>query len=371
MLALIFLHEAAMKIRKDNQLKNKENLLGLPFENLKNIFLENGFSILDAKRVFPWIHIKLAKSFNEMSDLSKKTREALDNFFSIDRPQYIVMQESSDGTKKALLEFIDGTQIETVFIPDEKRNTICISSQAGCALGCKFCHTGTQGFLRDLNSSEIMSQVFFWKDAVQEFEIQNPITNIVFMGMGEPLLNSQNILKSIELLLKEKSHNFSRNKITVSTSGIVDETLFKLSKFGVKLAVSLHASNDEKRSKLMPINQKYNISSILSASKKYLELSNTENVTFEYLLLSGVNDFDEDAFQLVRILRDFNKKCKVNLIVFNCWNGSELSGTTIEKAHHFLRVLLAKGIRATIRKTRGNDILAACGQLNIKNHSET
>lgn len=352
-------------------MKNKENLLGLPFEDLKNIFLENGFSTLDAKRVFPWIHVKFAKSFNEMSDLSKKTRKTLDNFFSIDRARCIVMQESSDGTKKALLEFIDVTRIETVFIPDKKRNTICISSQAGCALGCKFCHTGTQGFLRNLDSSEIMSQVFFWKDAVQEFEIQKPITNIVFMGMGEPLLNLQNVLKSIELLLNEKSHNFSRNKITVSTSGIVDETLFKLSKFGVKLAVSLHASSDEKRSKLMPINKKYNINSVLDASKKYLELSHTNNVTFEYLLLSEVNDSDEDAFQLIKLLKDFNKKCKVNIIVFNRWNGSELSGSSIEKAHHFLRILLAKGIRAIIRKSRGNDISAACGQLNTKNHSVT
>lgn len=345
-------------------MKNKENLLGLTLENLKSVFIEKGFSILDAKRVFPWIHVKLAKSFDEMSDLPKTTREMLPVFFSIDRPKCVLMQNSSSETRKALLEFDDKARIETVLIPDEKRNTICVSSQVGCAIGCKFCNTGSQGFLRNLTSSEIMSQVFFWKNIAQELKMQNSISNIVFMGMGEPLVNAQNLFSSIELLLSEKTHNFSRNKVTVSTSGIVNDAFFDLAKFGVKLAISLHASNDEKRSNLMPINKKYNIATLLDASKEYLSLSNTDSVTFEYLLLAGINDFDDDAYQLAEILKNFDGRCKVNLILFNSWNGCELSGSSKEKAHHFLRILLTKGIRTIIRKSKGNDILAACGQLN-------
>jgi 23S rRNA (adenine2503-C2)-methyltransferase len=350
-------------------MKNKKiNLLGFNSEYMKSLFIENGFSALDAKRVFPWIHVKLANSFDVMTDVPQKVRENLAHFFSVDRPCCKALQKSSDGTQKALLEFDDGNCVETVFIPEEKRNTICLSSQIGCAIGCKFCHTGTQTFVRNLTSSEIMAQVFFWKDMITAKNTSkdpaSPITNIVFMGMGEPFLNKEHLCDSLDILLSEKAHNFSRQKITVSTSGIADETCIReLSKFGVKLAISLHAATDEKRSSLMPINKRYNIDAVMDIAKQYLTLSNTDHVTFEYLLLSNINESDEDALKLASLLRPIKDRSKVNLIVFNNWNGSGFKGSSHDKAHNFLRILLSKGIRSIIRKSRGDDISAACGQL--------
>ena len=340
----------------------KESILGLPFEKLKQKFIENGLTALDAKRVFPWIHRKLAKSFFEMTDMPKNTREnVLQNLFSLERPQCDVIQKSSDGTEKALLKFVDGEYVETVFIPDEKRNTVCVSSQIGCPVGCKFCYTGTQNFSRNLTSSEIMAQLFFWKDRYPE-----KITNIVFMGMGEPLLNTPALFDTLELLLSEKSHNFSRNKVTVSTAGVftTENVVDDLAKFGVKLAISLHAPNDKTRSAIMSINKKYDIATIMDASEKYLALSNTSHVTFEYLLLDGVNDSRDDAKKLAKLLKRFDRlSCRVNLIVFNDWSNANFKKTDHDNAHDFLKMLLGNGIRAIIRKSRGDDISAACGQL--------
>lgn len=334
------------------------NLLGFNQEHLKDIFIDNGFSKLDAKRVFPWIHNKLAKTFEEMSDVPQSIREKLQEKFSLSRGNCLIEQVSRDGTRKALLEFSDGNQVETVFIPDEKRNTVCISSQVGCAMGCKFCHTGTQGFTRNLSASEIISQIIFWKDRFA-------ISNIVFMGMGEPLLNSQNLFEALSILLDKKTHNFSRSKITVSSCGIIEDQLYELAKFGVKLAISLHAPNDEIRSSLMPINNKYKILQILDAVKKYQKESNTEKITFEYLLLEGINDFIDHARQLAKILKSF--PAKVNLIIYNDWPSSRFKGTNRSKADLFALELIKNKVRATIRQSKGNDILAACGQLKITN----
>lgn len=340
----------------------KKSLLGLPLDKLICEFEKTGFSNLDAKRVFPWIHPKLAVSFDEMSDVPKQVREKLPNFFSLDRPVCRILQESSDGTVKALLEFADGNCVETVFIPDEKRNTVCISSQIGCPIGCKFCNTGTQQFCRNLTSSEIMAQITYWIER-QRCSGGTVVTNIVFMGMGEPLLNAQNLYAVLEILLNKKTYNFSRNKITVSTSGIVSESVSDLAKFGVKLAISLHAPNDELRSELMPVNNKYKIAEIFTASKKYLKQSNTKHITFEYLLLSSINDSDKQAAQLADLLRSFGRQCRVNLIVFNSWNGSQFIGSSSDRANQFSKILLSRGIRTIIRKSRGRDIMAACGQL--------
>ena len=339
-----------------------KSILGLPFDVLKYEFVEKGFSVLDAKRVYPWIHPKLAQTFEEMSDVPKQVRERLPDFFSLGRPICKILQESSDVTSKALLEFEDGNCVETVFIPDEKRNTICVSSQVGCPIGCRFCNTGTQQFCRNLTSSEIMAQIIFWMERQKKLNAA-PITNIVFMGMGEPLLNSQNLFAVLKILLNVKTYNFSRNKITVSTSGIVDNSIIELAKFGVKLAVSLHAPNDKKRSALMPINNKYKISDVLDAALNYYKASNTSHVTFEYLLLDGINDSDDDAFELSKLLRKFGAHARVNLIMFNSWNGSKFMGVSNENANHFSKILLARGIRTIIRKSRGRDIFAACGQL--------
>lgn len=351
----------------------KINVLGFPLKKLQNIFAEFHFTNLDAKKAVQWIHNKLATDFESMTDISLQTREKLSDVFSLSRPQLQLLQESSDGTLKALLSLEDNQTIETVFIPDEERNTICLSSQVGCAVGCKFCNTGTQKLLRNLSASEILAQVFFWKDYIQQSHWQEKhgkksITNIVFMGMGEPLFNAENLFDALSLLLDEKRHNFSRNKITVSTAGVIDDNLDKLSEFGVKLAISLHAPNDTLRTSIMPINKKYNIQAIISAANKYLSLSNTLHVTFEYLLLSGVNDSDDHARELARVLK--HTKSKVNLIMFNKWPGSIFQGSTQERANAFSKVLLSSNIRTIIRKSRGSDILAACGQLKTESDKQ-
>ena len=342
----------------------KKNILGLTQDQLKSEFIASGLTVLDAKRVFPWIHVKSVLSFEEMSDVPKNTRPILDELFSLERPVCKILQKSSDGSMKALLALSDGNSAETVFIPEKSRNTVCVSSQIGCAMKCKFCYTGTQQFTRNLTSSEIMAQIFFWKDMLKQqpskFDYDS-LSNIVFMGMGEPLLNYQNVANSLEILLGAKSHNFSRKKITVSTSGIATDDLEKLSKFGVKLAVSLHAPNDQKRSKIMPINNKYHIADVLKAAEKYLKLSNTDHITFEYLMLKNVNDSKEDAKQLVKLLHGI--RGKINLIIFNAWPSCELQGSSRETADKFAKFLIARGLRATIRKSKGEDILAACGQL--------
>jgi 23S rRNA (adenine2503-C2)-methyltransferase len=362
------------------------SLLGLTVSQLQTCFLENGLSRLDAKRVFPWIQAKSVLSFDAMTDVPQKTRAILAEKFSLDLPQCATLQKSVDGTQKALLEFDDGNHtdassfnshcngIETVFIPEENRNTVCVSVQIGCAMGCKFCNTGTQSFTRNLTSSEIMAQIFFWKKIIESSaapanqtinsDNPKPISNVVFMGMGEPLLNYEQLSDALQLLLDAKAHNFSRHKITVSTCGIVNECLDDLARFGVKLAISLHAPNDAIRSSIMPINHRYNIDCILTAAKRYLEHSNTDHITFEYLLLSGINDAEKDALQLAKLLRNIH--CRVNLIVFNSWSGCGFSGSSREIANSFSRILLSKGIRTIIRKSRGSDILAACGQLKIQ-----
>ncbi|MDR2795076.1 MAG: 23S rRNA (adenine(2503)-C(2))-methyltransferase RlmN [Holosporaceae bacterium] len=341
----------------------KESLLGADSADLERKFAQIGLTKLDAKRVLPWIHVKCVSSFDLMTDMPHKIRLLLPEYFSLERPLCRNLQKSSDGTLKALLEFPDGHQIETVFIPDEKRNTVCLSTQVGCAMGCKFCNTGRQSFVRNLSCAEIMAQVFFWKDMLPMLkELSHPhLSNLVFMGMGEPLLNAENLFQALELLLDTKKHNFSRNKITVSTSGIATNDLQQMAKFGIKLAISLHTANDAKRSELMPINGKYNIDALLNAAQEYLKRSNTEHVTFEYLLLAGINDSDADARQLAKLLSGI--RCKVNLIIFNSWSGSTFSGSSRMRADAFLSLLLAKGIRTVIRKSRGSDISAACGQL--------
>ncbi|MDR2724351.1 MAG: 23S rRNA (adenine(2503)-C(2))-methyltransferase RlmN [Holosporaceae bacterium] len=335
----------------------KINLLGLTLEQLKLKFLEHGLCALDAKRVFPWIHTKLAFSFDIMSDVPLAVRKILKNNYTLARPKCSVLQKSSDGTQKALLEMEDGNSVESVFIPDARRTTVCISTQIGCAVGCKFCHSGTQRFIRNLSSSEIISQIFFWK-------AEKSITNIVFMGMGEPLLNFENLSNVLSLLLNKKAHNFSRHKITISTSGIIEKAITNLAKFGVKLAISLHASSDEKRSFLMPINNRYPIKMLLAAAEEYRKSSNTSCVTFEYLLLRDFNDTEIDALELARLLKSCN--CKVNLIMYNNWPGAPFFGSDENRANEFSRTLLSHNIRTLLRKSKGIDILAACGQLKGK-----
>ena len=334
----------------------KINILGYTLDQLMDTFIGLGLSKLDAKRVFPWIHVKLEKSFDNMSDVPMKVREFLKEHCTLSRGNCVALRKSIDGTQKALIGFENG-EVETVLIPEENRCTVCVSTQVGCSMGCKFCHTGTQRFTCNLTSAEIMSQIIFWKDNFH-------VTNIVFMGMGEPLLNFDNLSSSLSLLLSSKAHNFSRNKITVSTCGIVGDSFIKLADFGVKLAVSLHAPNDEKRKSIMPIANKYSIDQIIAISRDYLKRSNTKKITFEYLLLKDVNDTIDDAIELSKIARKV--PCKINLIVYNDWAGSSLHASTLDTANAFSRELMSRGVRATIRKSRGSDIFAACGQLKTE-----
>lgn len=338
-------------------MSEKINLLGYTQEKLIKLFNELGLIKLDAKRVFPWIHVKMETAFDNMSDVPKKVREILNERCTLDRGECVTLLKSADGTQKALLKFSDSSMVETVLIPDDDRYTVCVSTQVGCAMGCKFCHTGTQSFTRNLTSSEIMAQIMFWKDNF-------PVTNLVFMGMGEPLLNFENLSDALTILLSSKAHNFSRNKITVSTCGIVGDAFLKLANFGVKLAISLHAPNDKKRAQIMPIANKFSIAEILDICREYLKRSNTEKITFEYLLLKGVNDSSEDAMELVQIAKKI--PCKINLIMYNDWDGSPLHGSSLDTANKFVRTMLSKNIRTTIRKSKGSDIFAACGQLKTE-----
>ncbi len=322
-------------------------------------FEKLGFSKLDAKKVFPWLYRKRIGSFQDMTDLSAKTRETLEEKFEFRSLKLLNIQTSIDGTQKALLELPDGRTIENVIIRDAERVTLCMSTQVGCAMGCKFCNTGTQSFERNLTAGELIGQVLFWINYLAKSN--EKITNIVVMGMGEPFVNYKNLCSWISIMLHKNGLNFSRHRITVSTSGITDHIHDFAKKFQVQLAISLHAPNDEVRSKIMPINKKYNIATILEAVKEYPKLSNTDYVTFEYLMLKGINDTPEHAHELVRLLSRI--KCRVNLIMFNTWNGCIFERSDKINVEKFQNIVKKKGIMCTIRKSKGNDILAACGQL--------
>lgn len=377
----------------------KISILGLIFDDFLNLFLKCGFQKLDAKKVFRWIHKKNVTDFVNMTDVSKSVREKLNENFSISIPKCIKFQEASDGTRKALLSLYDNNEIETVLIPDKDRMTVCVSSQIGCLMGCKFCNTGTQSFVRNLSSAEIIAQILFWNDFLKfelskflgksevynreiflnnkrnifkDVEIENiskfqkdnkMISNIVFMGMGEPLLNAKNLFAALTLLLDENTYNFSRNKITVSTSGVINDEFFELAKYKVKLAISLHASNDSLRSTIMPINKKYPLKELIKASMKYQKM--TKNcVTFEYLVLDGFNDSENTIFELMKLLK--GKNIRVNLIMFNPWKGALFKRAQEEKVNKISAYLIKNNVRTIIRKSRGRDILAACGQLKTE-----
>jgi 23S rRNA (adenine2503-C2)-methyltransferase len=346
-----------------------------------------------------------------MTNIDLSLRRALDEWFYIYRPRIVRSDKSIDGTIKFLLELADKNTIETVFIPETKRNTICVSSQVGCAIGCRFCNTGYHGFIRNLLPEEIVSQFLIVKDYLDLWHSQTRpppkppqsdlllgdtehrsgvysnvhehsstgstkeetdcgrlvrgsterLSNIVFMGMGEPLLNHKNVLKSIDLLMSGEKDGISRRKITLSTSGIADILKNIAKDLPCRLAVSLHAPNDSIRSKIMPINNVHNIKSILGACEEYKKYHEYLKITFEYLLLDGINDSKECAQELLRLLS--NQTCKVNLIQFNSWQGSQFKASSRNKTLEFARILEDGGIEAPIRARRGEDIMAACGQL--------
>jgi len=344
------------------------NLLDLEPAALIRWCGELGEQPFRAKQLQRWIHQFGEADFDAMTDLAKSLREKLKLHATVTAPAIISDSTASDGTRKWLIDVGDGNAVETVFIPEENRGTLCVSTQAGCAVNCRFCSTGKQGFSRNLTIGEIVGQIWMAERTLRREKGitagpkgERQITNVVMMGMGEPLLNYEPTVAALKLMLDDNAYGLSRRRVTVSTSGVVP-MMDKLSgDCAVALAVSLHASNDALRDDLVPLNRKYPLAELLAACKRYLEFAPRDFITFEYCMLDGVNDSDAHARELLKLVSDVS--CKFNLIPFNPFPASGLrrSGATRIKA--FAQILMDAGIVTTVRKTRGDDIDAACGQL--------
>ncbi|MFI3241050.1 MAG: 23S rRNA (adenine(2503)-C(2))-methyltransferase RlmN [Alphaproteobacteria bacterium] len=344
----------------------KTELLNLTKAELTNAILEIGEKKFRAEQLWQWIYIHNEFDFSKMSSFSVALQQKLNEHFSIFRPKVIEHLKSVDGTNKWLLEFNDGQRIETVFIPEEDRGAVCVSTQVGCAVGCKFCHTGTQKLSRNLTSAEIISQFLL----VRDYHKKELVSNIVVMGMGEPMHNFENTIKALQILNDNTGCALSKRKITLSSSGIANKIPEIAKKISVKLAISLHASNDEIRSKIMPINNKFNIDAVLKSCQEYQKITGyRQPITFEYLMLDGINDSFEDAKRLNHLMKTYKINAKFNLICFNSWDGCGFVGSSKNKVHAFSKRLQEYGFEAPIRASRGDDIMGACGQLKgIKNN---
>ncbi len=340
----------------------KQNLLDFNLKGLADWFQDIGEKPFRAKQVLRWLHHFGAEDFDQMTDLAKSLRAKLQDLAEIRPPKLLSEQASDDGTRKFLLEVGPGNHIETVFIPDGDRGTLCVSTQVGCALECSFCSTGRQGFNRNLSVAEIIGQLWWANKALgRDPKGERLISNVVLMGMGEPLLNFDNTVSAISVMLDDHAYGLSRRRVTLSTSGIVPAMDRLRSVMPVALAVSLHAPNDALRDELVPINRKYPLGELMSACKRYLEHAPRDFITFEYVMLDGVNDQPEHAEALIRQVRGVS--CKFNLIPFNPFPHSGYRRSPRERVQAFASRLMAEGIITTTRKTRGDDIDAACGQL--------
>lgn len=344
------------------------NLLDFDAEGLREWCASIGEKPFRAKQLTRWIHRHLEDDFDKMTDLAKSFREKLKRLAVIKPPVPIAEKSSSDGTRKWLFDVGGGNAVEAVYIPEDDRGTLCISSQAGCAMGCLFCSTGKQGFNRNLAASEIVGQLWWAeRELCRAQGITDPndrvISNVVLMGMGEPLQNLDNVIRALRIFLDDNGYGLSRRRVTVSTSGLVNQ-MDKLAEAApVALAVSLHAATDAMRDKLMPVNKKHDIAALMAACRRYLKVAPRDFITFEYVMLGGVNDRLEDADQLIDLVRRERVPCKFNLIPFNPFPQSDLKQPDREDVLSFCRRLNEAGYVATVRKTRGDDIAAACGQL--------
>jgi 23S rRNA (adenine2503-C2)-methyltransferase len=340
----------------------KQNLLDFEPAAMTAWFAEQGEKPFRAKQVLRWIYKGGESDFDAMSDLAISLREKLKQIACIQTPKVMREESASDGTRKWLLDVGTGNAVETVFIPEEDRGTLCVSTQAGCALDCSFCSTGKQGFNRNLSTAEIIGQVWWANHELGKNEDGNwPITNVVLMGMGEPLLNFDNTVSALRLMLDDNAYGLSRRRVTVSTSGVVPAMDRLRDECPVALAISLHAPNDALRNVLVPINQKYPLRELMAASLRYLEKAPRDFVTFEYVMLAGVNDSVQQARELIELVRDV--PCKFNLIPFNPFPQAPYQRSDMQAVTVFRDVLMRAGIVTTIRKVRGDDIAAACGQL--------
>lgn len=320
-------------------------------------------------QIWRGIYIDGIKDFKELTTISKPLRELIAQNFSLARPEVLNLQTSKDGTKKYLLEMKGKNPIEMVFIPEKTRGTLCLSSQVGCTLTCHFCHTGTQKWQRNLSAGEIVSQILVAFDNLNIWcDKQNRITNIVFMGQGEPLFNLEAVIAAIKIICDEDGLAFSKRRITVSTAGVVPNIKSLGNAVGVKLAISLHAVDDEKRTKLIPLNNKYNLALLLDACRDYPKISNGRRITFEYIMLDGINDSDNEAHKLVQLIKGMS--AKINLIPFNPWTGSGFKPSPKARIKSFAKIISDAGYASPVRTPRGLDINAACGQLKSDNFEE-
>ncbi|WP_430436289.1 23S rRNA (adenine(2503)-C(2))-methyltransferase RlmN [Oceanibaculum nanhaiense] len=342
----------------------RPNLVGMDRAEMAAAFAGMGLPAFRMKQVWNWVYHRGASDFEVMTNIAKELRGRLADTFRIARPEVVTEQKSSDGTIKWLLRFADGNEVETVFIPEEDRGTLCVSSQVGCTLTCKFCHTGTQRWVRNLGAAEIVGQVMLARDKLGEWPASmegRNFTNIVMMGMGEPLYNYDNVAKALKIIMDGEGIALSRRKITLSTAGVVPAMAQCGEELGVNLAVSLHAVTDEIRDQIVPLNRKYKLAELIQACRDYPGASNARRITFEYVMLKGVNDSDQDAHALVKLLEGI--PAKMNLIPFNPWPGSPFECSSNTRIDRFSKILMAAGYASPVRTTRGADIMAACGQL--------
>ena len=346
------------------------DLVGLSRDRIREALeaagLEPKQAKLRAKQIWHQIYNRGATSFDAMSDIAKAQRAWFAERFVVGRPQVVVEQASTDGTRKWLLKTPDGHDFEMVFIPDADRGTLCVSSQVGCTLNCAFCFTGTMRLVRNLTAGEIVGQVMLARDSLGEWPSQpegRMLSNIVMMGMGEPLYNFDNVRDALKIVMDGDGLGLSRRRITLSTSGVVPMMARAGEEIGVNLAVSLHAVTKEVRDEIVPLNRKYGIEELLEACAAYPGANNARRITFEYVLLKDKNDSDEDALELVRLIRKYKLPAKVNLIPFNPWPGAVYECSDEERVRRFSDIIFEAGISAPIRRPRGRDIMAACGQL--------
>ena len=362
------------------------DLLGLPKVRIRDLFEEAGLDAkqakLRSKQVYHWLYHRGVTDFDAMTDIAKPMRPWLEQRFIVGRPNVVEAQHSTDGTRKWLLQTDDGHEFEMVFIPDETRGTLCVSSQVGCTLNCRFCHTGTMRLVRNLTPGEIVGQVMLARDALgewpkgrmdiseEESESESEyradgrlLTNIVMMGMGEPLYNFDHVRDALRIVMDGEGLALSKRRITLSTSGVVPMMGKCGEEIGVNLAVSLHAVTKDIRDEIVPINKKYGIEELLQACADYPGASNARRITFEYVMLKDKNDSDDDARELIRLLKRYDLPAKVNLIPFNPWPGAPYECSTPERIKAFSGIIFDAGISAPVRTPRGRDIDAACGQL--------
>ena len=350
----------------------KINLIGLTRDQLRDALLAAGTAERQVNmrlgQLWQWLYHWGVRDFAAMTNLAKDYRAMLADHFTIDLPKVVTRQISTDGTRKYLVRIAGGHEVEVVYIPETDRGTLCISSQVGCTLTCSFCHTGTQKLVRNLTAGEIVGQVMLARDDLGEWPVQGGqridtrmISNVVLMGMGEPLYNFENVRDGLRVVMDNEGIALGRRRITLSTSGVVPEIARTATEIGCLLAVSFHATTDAVRDALVPINKKWNIATLLDALRNYPGASNSERITFEYVMLDGVNDSKEDAHRLVDLLRGI--PAKVNLIPFNEWPGAPYKRSSGNRIHAFADIIFNAGYASPIRTPRGEDIMAACGQL--------